>query len=155
MPRLPAPERSDGGQVDPASGVRLRAENYELAAYLYKEIMKQFNRKTGAVGEDMAAGYLFKEGFAILERNFSNKFGEIDIIARDRDTIVFVEVKTKVGEAFGSPEEMVGRGKLQRIRNMATIYLNGKSAPCRIDVVAIVLDENNNVVRFTHHENVY
>jgi putative endonuclease len=116
--------------------------------------MKQFNRKTGETGESIAADYLAKKHFQILERNFSNKFGEIDIIARDKDVLVFVEVKTKIGEDFGLPEDMVGRGKLQKIRNMATIYLNGASTFCRIDVVAIVLDECNNVSRLTHYENV-
>lgn len=117
--------------------------------------MKQLNRKTGWVGENIAASALEKKGYEILERNFSNKFGEIDIIAKDKNILVFVEVKTKIGEEFGLPEEMVGKGKLARIRNMATMYMKGKELPCRIDVVAIVLDEENAVKRLTHYENVY
>jgi len=116
--------------------------------------MKKLNRATGRAGESLAALALEKKGYTILEQNFSNKFGEIDIIAKDGNTVVFVEVKTKVGEMFGSPEDMISRGKLQRIRNMATVYLNGRSALCRIDVIAIVLDEYNNVLRLTHYENV-
>lgn len=116
--------------------------------------MKQFNRKTGVKGEDMATEYLRKKGFAILERNFRNKFGEIDIIAKNKDVLVFVEVKTKIGVSFGSPEEMINPGKLHRIRNMAMLYMNGQSVPCRIDVVAIVLDDFDEVVRLTHYENV-
>lgn len=117
--------------------------------------MKQFNRQTGRSGESIAAAALEKKGYDILERNYSNKFGEIDIIARDRNTLVFVEVKTKIGEEFGSPEEMINPGKLARIRNMATMYLHGVSAPCRIDVMAIVLGDKNEVLRLTHYENVY
>lgn len=117
--------------------------------------MKKLNRQTGATGEDMAAQFLAKKGYAILERNFGSKFGEIDIIAKHKEVLVFVEVKTKIGEDFGSPEQMVSRGKLQRIRNMATMYLEGRSAACRIDVVAIVLNDQDEVVRLTHHENVY
>ncbi len=117
--------------------------------------MKQHNRKTGDLGEDAAVTFLFKKNYEILERNFSNKFGEIDIIAKDKNTLVFVEVKTKTGEEFGLPEEMVGKGKLFRIRNMAIMYMKGKELPCRIDIVAIVLDENNEVLRLTHYENVY
>ena len=117
--------------------------------------MKQFNRKTGASGENIAANHLSQKGFIVLERNFSNKFGEIDVIARDKDILVFVEVKTKIGTEFGSPEEMISPGKLHRIRSMATIYTEGKEVPCRIDVVAIVLDEDNSVRRLTHYENVY
>lgn len=117
--------------------------------------MKKFNRQTGIVGEGHAARALENKGYTILEQNFSNKFGEIDIIARDKNVLVFVEVKTKIGEDFGSPEEMISPGKLQRVRNMATMYMNGEQMVCRIDVVAIVLDEENHVVRLTHYENVY
>lgn len=116
--------------------------------------MKTWNRETGRRAEDIASRHLEKKGYTILERNFGNKFGEIDIIAKDKNILVFVEVKAKVGEYFGSPEEMVTPGKLRRIRNMATIYLKGKEEACRIDVVAMVLDENNDVLRLTHYENV-
>ncbi len=90
-----------------------------------------------------------------MERNFSNKYGEIDIIAKDKNTLVFVEVKTKTGIDFGLPEEMVGKGKLARVRQMATIYLKGKLVPCRIDVIAIVLGKETELVRLTHYQNVY
>lgn len=117
--------------------------------------MKTNNRQTGRLGEDLAARALTKKHYEILEKNFSNKFGEIDIIARDKRTLVFVEVKTKIGTDFGLPEEMISRGKLQRIRHMASIYTDGKEYPCRIDVVAIVLSTDNDVLRLTHYENVY
>lgn len=116
--------------------------------------MKQFNRKTGAIGEDIAAEVLRNKGYTILERNFSNKFGEIDIIARDKKILVFVEVKTKIGIEFGLPEEMVGKRKLYKIQHMAQLYMKGELLPCRIDVVAIVLNEDNSVQRLTHYENV-
>lgn len=116
--------------------------------------MKKWNRQTGRVAEDLATSALKKKGYSILERNFFNRFGEIDIIAKNRDTLVFVEVKAKIGTDFGLPEEMVGKGKLQKIRNMATMYMKGENLPCRIDVVAIVFGENNEVVRLTHYENV-
>jgi putative endonuclease len=116
--------------------------------------MKQFNRKTGQIGEEFASRALSEKGYTILERNYSNKFGEIDIIAKDKGLLVFVEVKAKIGVDFGLPEEMVGKGKLYRIRSMATVYLKGKEVPCRIDVVAIVLDEDMKVTRLTHYENV-
>jgi putative endonuclease len=91
--------------------------------------MKTHNRQTGRLGEDLATTALVKKGYEILEKNFSNKFGEIDIIARDKKTLVFVEVKTKIGVDFGLPEEMISRGKLQRIRHMASIYTDGKEYP--------------------------
>jgi putative endonuclease len=117
--------------------------------------MKTGNRALGRLTEGMAAIALEKKGCQILERNFSNKFGEIDIIAKDKDTLVFVEVKAKTGIEFGLPEEMISPGKLNKIRHMATIYLDGKSVKCRIDVVAIVVNQNNEIVRLTHYENVY
>jgi putative endonuclease len=116
--------------------------------------MKTLNRSTGRAGEAIAVRMLQDKGYRILKRNFSNRFGEIDIIAQDRDTLVFVEVKAKTGIEYGSPEDMISPGKLHRIRNMAMLYMNGQSVPCRIDVVAIVLGENNDVVRLTHYENV-
>ncbi len=116
--------------------------------------MKTWNRETGRRAEDIASRHLKRNGYQILERNFGNKFGEIDIIAKDNETLVFVEVKAKVGEQFGQPEEMITPGKLHRIRTMATMYLKGKSVPCRIDVVAIVLSEDNEVVRLTLYESV-
>lgn len=131
--------------------------------------MKNFNRQTGILAEDLATRELTKKGYQILERNFRNKFGEIDIIAKDpsagslrqgsgqagqADTLVFVEVKAKRGVSFGRPEEMINTHKLKRIQNMATIYMNGKNALCRIDVIAIVFSLDNKVISLTHYENV-
>ena len=117
--------------------------------------MKKYNRQTGLSAEGIAAAHLQEKGLVILERNFSNKFGEIDIIAKDKDVLVFVEVKAKIGDYFGSPEDMISPGKLQRIRNMASVYTKGKEVPCRIDVVAIVFNDDEQVSRLTHYENVY
>lgn len=116
--------------------------------------MKTLNRSTGRAGEDLASRLLQQKGYTILERNFGSKFGEIDIIARDKNVLVFVEVKTKIGIDFGLPEQEISPGKLQRIRNMATMYLKGDSVACRIDVVAVVLGPSHKVVRLTHYENV-
>lgn len=117
--------------------------------------MKTMNRATGRLAEDLAATELAKKGYTILERNFSNRFGELDIIAQDHNTLVFVEVKAKTGVEFGSPEEMISPAKLQKVRNMAIVYTQGKSLPCRIDVVAVVLGPTNDLIRLTHYENVY
>lgn len=117
--------------------------------------MKTQNRARGNLAEGMAATALAEKGFQIIERNFANKFGEIDIIAIDHGVLVFIEVKAKTSDEFGLPEEMINKGKLQRIRNMAIIYMEGKKYRCRIDVVAIVLSHANEVIRLTHYENVY
>ena len=117
--------------------------------------MKEQNKAKGNFAEGIAARALERKGYQILEQNFSNKFGEIDIIAQDKDVLVFVEVKAKTGEVYGMPEEMISKGKLQRVRNMGLIYMEGRTRRCRIDVVAIVLDQEKEVLRLTHYENVY
>jgi len=117
--------------------------------------MKANNRALGQLTEGMAAKALADKGYEIVERNFSNKFGEIDIIAKDKDILVFVEVKAKTGIEFGLPEEMISKGKLAKVRHMAMIYTDGKEVRCRIDVVAIVVNHDNEMIRLTHYENVY
>jgi putative endonuclease len=117
--------------------------------------MKQWNRKTGMLAEELAVRELENQGYCILKRNFCNKYGEIDIIAKDKHVTVFVEVKAKIGTDFGLPEEMISKRKLEKIRNMATIYTKGESIPCRIDVVAIVLNSAHEILRITHYQNVF
>jgi putative endonuclease len=117
--------------------------------------MKFLNRQTGQLAENFAAQALKDKGFEILERNFQNRFGEIDIIAKDKDILVFVEVKAKKGISFGLPEEMINPSKLRKIKRMAEVYLNGKDLPCRIDVIAIVLSPENEILRLNHYESVY
>lgn len=85
--------------------------------------MKTQNKETGKLGEDMAAKFLEAKGYKILDRNYSTKFGELDIIALDNNVLVFVEVKTKTSDQFGSPEEMITPHKLRQIRNTAQSYL--------------------------------
>ena len=117
--------------------------------------MTSDRRGVGRLAENMAEQSLTQKGYQILERNFANRFGEIDIIAKDKDVLVFVEVKAKKGLEFGLPEEMINQGKLQRVKNMAMIYMKGQNLACRIDVVAILLSEDGDLVRLTHYENVY
>lgn len=117
--------------------------------------MKIYNKATGRLAEELAIDALSKKGLQILESNYANRFGEIDIICKDGDILVFVEVKAKKGEQFGLPEEMINPHKLQRVKNMALIYMKGQNLPCRIDVVAILLSEQDDLIRLTHYENVY
>jgi putative endonuclease len=94
------------------------------------------------MGEDLACAELERRGYAILARRYRTRHGEIDIIARDGATIVFVEVKARVGEAFGGGAAAVTGWKQQRIVRMATDYLARQrllEAPCRFDVVAVDL----------------
>jgi putative endonuclease len=97
----------------------------------------------GAEGEDAAVRYLKKHRYTILERRFRILLGEIDVIAKDGETIVFVEVKTRRGPGFGRPEEAVTFAKQEQIRRIAQAYLAKKrcgDVPCRFDVIAVSLD---------------
>lgn len=119
--------------------------------------MKRENKITGKRGEDMALADLQKKGYQLLTRNFRNKFGEIDLIMEDGQTVVFVEVKTRVGEEFGLPEEEVTARKFAQVRRMGEVFLVEKGLwgrACRIDVVAIVLAHGGEVVRLDHYRNV-
>ena len=116
--------------------------------------MKQFNRKKGGLGEKLAEEYLREKGYKILERNWGAKWGEIDLICTKNNVLVFVEVKLKMGDRFGSPEEMVNKRKLGQIMRMAEVY-ESKLVQKRIDVVAIVMDETTKEVeRISHYEGV-
>lgn len=95
----------------------------------------------GRSGEDLACRYLAGKGFEILERGYRLFRGEIDIVALDRDRLVFVEVKARADESHGRPEEAVTPGKQRQIRRIAQGYLVQHPRPdvdVRFDVVAIL-----------------
>jgi putative endonuclease len=100
-----------------------------------------FGRKQlGATGEDVAAKHLKKLGMKVLDRNFKTDMGEIDIVAKDGDAVVFVEVKTRTKNDRGFPEEAVDRKKLRKIEATGRIYLRYHASPdarWRIDVIAV------------------
>ncbi|MDR3628779.1 MAG: YraN family protein [Desulfocapsaceae bacterium] len=104
--------------------------------------MTERSGRFGRSGEEIAAAYLQREGYRILQRNYRQKCGEIDIIASDRGTLVFVEVKTRKDAAFGTPFEAVTRKKQRQIGRVAQEYLgrnNLFNTPARFDVVSILM----------------
>lgn len=104
------------------------------------------NKILGAFGENLACDYLAKSGYRVLERNFSCKAGEIDIIAAQADTIVFLEVKTRSSDRYGLPAEAVSTAKQGRIVRTALYYLQSRKLfdyMCRFDVIEILTDEEN------------
>lgn len=106
-------------------------------------------KQLGNRGEDIAAAYLQKQGYQILKRNFRTKFGEIDIICRQACTIVFVEVKTRLNNKFGSPEESVTKTKQDHIRRTALTYLQTNTRSfqeIRFDVIGIKMDGSEMIV---------
>lgn len=115
--------------------------------------MKTKNRETGTFAEEKVVKYLQRKGWEVIERNFHTRFGEIDLICREKDILVFVEVKAKKGRDFGLPEEMFDRRKYDQVKRMAQVFLAGKEVACRIDMVAVELGEGNEVVEIRHYEN--
>ncbi|MEE1200585.1 MAG: YraN family protein [Christensenellales bacterium] len=105
-------------------------------------------KETGAAGEQIAARALSRSGLKILERNVRRNTGEIDIIAREKKTYVFVEVKTRSCERYGRPAEAVDHRKQQRILRTAALWLSEKGlsdAPVRFDIVEILPDETRHL----------
>lgn len=101
------------------------------------------NKEKGKAGEDKASVYLKSLGYEIIERNFRSRFGEIDIIARNGNDIVFVEVKARRNNDYGMPQEAVGKRKQDKLRKLALLYLEKASVKdpgCRFDVVSIITE---------------
>lgn len=98
------------------------------------------NTKVGNQGEDLACKYLLKQGYKILERNFRIRGGEIDIVAKDKDIIVFIEVKARHSHEYGLPVEAITPWKIKALIKSAMFYLQNKGwldKGFRIDFVGI------------------
>lgn len=111
------------------------------------------NRKFGDAGEDLACRYLEKQGYEILERNkHYSKFCEIDIIAKIKKTVIFVEVKTRKTDSYGSPFEAITKNKYENIKKGVKFYLSeNKIKDYRIDVIGITLKPE---IRINHLKNI-
>lgn len=106
----------------------------------------------GSLGERIAAKYLARKGYRILETGYRPRYGEIDIIARDGETTVFVEVKTRTGVQYGTPEDAINSGKIRRLLRAVKQYAVAQGIDdYRIDVVAVQLDRGTEVARVRHH----
>lgn len=132
--------------------------------------MKQFNFTKGREGEEIARKYLEQKGYLWIESNHKNYLGEIDIIMAapsksvDQFTsgsgvLVFVEVKLKIGDRFGLPEEMINKSKIARVKRIAQAFLVLKPEYTRykkqnIEAVCVVLNPDHSISRITHYENL-
>lgn len=113
------------------------------------------NNIFGKANEIIAKNYLKKKKYKILLCNYKNKIGEIDIIAKQKDYIVFVEVKARTSGAFGNPVEAVDERKQEKIRRVASLYLlqtKQTNANCRFDVISILGNEDAEI---THIEDAF
>lgn len=115
------------------------------------------NQPTGKLGEKIAIAYLIQKGLRLITSNFHSRFGEIDLIMLDGKTTVFVEVKARFGQAYGTPQSAVTPAKIQKIIKTAQYFklLHPEfPASLRIDVVAITLAGEGEVTKFEHIKNV-
>ncbi len=106
----------------------------------------------GRLGEALAAAYLKEQGYAILEQNVRSRLGEIDLVARDKECLVFVEVRTRRNGDF-SPEESVGPLKQRKLAALGMQYVQRHRSPdCdwRVDMIAVEIGANDQVVRLDH-----
>lgn len=113
-------------------------------------------RAIGKIGEEKAATYLEQKGFTILCKNYKKNYGEIDIIANNKDTIVFIEVKLRNNLLYGHPIEAISFKKINKITETANLYLvenNLLNYDVRFDVVSILLENGKYIIE--HIENAF
>ncbi len=112
---------------------------------------------TGKIGENITINYLVNKGYRIIESNYRNSIGEIDIIAQDKNIIVFIEVKTSSSLRFGRPKERINFYKINKIKNVALCYLKQNKlydkVSIRFDCIEIVGDKLNYEIE--HLENIF
>jgi putative endonuclease len=114
------------------------------------------NRKIGDFGEDLAVDFLQNKGYKILDRNYYIKGAELDVVALQGDEIVFVEVKTRLSNMYGYPEEGVTFFKQEKMARAIRNYMGSSihDKYFRIDIVAIEIDRNTRRVMIKHIKNV-
>jgi putative endonuclease len=109
-----------------------------------------YRQRLGRRGEEIAAAYLGEQGYSILARNWRCPAGELDIVARQGETLVFVEVRARRGDRFGTPEQSVTPAKQAKLVELAQTYLQEHGLAdeqWRIDVVALAMDRRGRVTR--------
>lgn len=114
------------------------------------------NRRTGAIGEEFAAGILLSSGYQILARNFRTPYGEIDIIATNGTQLVFVEVKTRSNRHYGFPEDAITQTKQAHMISSADAYLQdqpGDWSDWRIDVISVDCSSDGSITGYEWFEN--
>lgn len=112
-------------------------------------------RQKGIDGEIIASDFLHKKGYKVISKNFHSRFGEIDLIAKDKSTVVFVEVKLRTSSLFGTPLESITSSKIEKIKKTAFYYLtvnNIADVDFRFDAIEVVLDADGK--KINHVKNI-
>lgn len=130
----------------------------ELPRSARSDRLRGATKPLGDRGEAAAARFLKKKGFTILAEKYRSALGELDLVARDREAIVFVEVKARQGKSGDPPQVAVDLRKQRRLARLALMYLTHHGLhgrPCRFDVVAVTFDGAGAVERLHHIENAF
>lgn len=112
-------------------------------------------KSTGSKGEDIASAFLKKKNYKILSRNFRTRYGELDIVAQDKDIIVFVEVKTRKSRSHGTGIEAITPQKIEKLHQISLQYMQkvlGYEPKCRFDVIDILIQDN---LKIKHIKNAF
>ncbi|MEW6182579.1 MAG: YraN family protein [Bacillota bacterium] len=116
--------------------------------------MNKSRKQLGEFAEKLAADLLRRKGYRIVVQNYRCRYGEIDIIALDGQTLVFIEVRAKGSTGFGKPQESIGYQKRKKLREVARYYLTSevqKGSSCRFDAVAVQFETGSLKVRELEH----
>ena len=104
-----------------------------------------YNKRIGYIGEEIASNYLKKNNYIIIERNYRCKSGEIDIVAKEKNTIIFIEVKTRTNKKYGMPIDAVNKIKQKHLASAINYYLYNKrvlDSDVRFDVIEVILENS-------------
>jgi putative endonuclease len=128
----------------------LQREPFGMCAW---SVRRRPTQVLGRRGEDLAAAYLTRRGFRVVERNCRSRLGEIDLVARAGPTLVFIEVKTRAGPTAEPPQVAVDGRKQARLARLALAYLGRRrlgAVSCRFDVVAVTCDPRGGTPEVVH-----
>lgn len=119
--------------------------------------MTMYNKNIGALGEKLAAEFLKKKGYKIIDKNYNTRYGEIDIVATKDNCVAFIEVKTRTSHKFGYPEQAIDYYKLQHFQNAVQAYLttnNVGEKEISLDAVSVEVDMGRRTAKIRHLENI-
>ena len=116
-----------------------------------------YQKTIGNLGETIAADFLTQKGYQLIDHNFHTRYGELDLVMLEKGSVVFVEVKTRTSDTFGTPEESITQEKLERLQNAALLWMQAHPEiddDWRMDVVSILLTPDRHVSDIEHFINV-
>lgn len=116
-----------------------------------------YRQSTGQLGERLARQHLISRGYSVIETNPRASYKEIDIIARYKDKIIFVEVKTRASRIFGSADEAMSQKKINNLKVAAAIYLDNKkinNKNIRFDFIAVDIDRSKKMAKIKHFKDI-